>query len=169
MNFLEKINTAKPVMVHQTKRSFVSGKVLPDFIDASYYFDEETRQFYTIVSFGEMAQGPPNHAHGGAIAAILDETMGAAAWMNRLHSMTAKLKINYFSAIPLHRQIYIETFIQNVEGKKVTLVSRVFDDADKLYVQAESLFIKQGKEKFQKMGEMPDELFTYGIEYKAKK
>jgi acyl-coenzyme A thioesterase PaaI-like protein len=166
MTFLEKIKLAKPVMVHQTKRSFVSGKLINDFIDALYYFNEENHQFYTMVTFGEMAQGPPNHVHGGAIAAIIDETMGAAAWMNRLHSMTAKLKINYFSAIPLNKQIYIETFIQNIEGKKVTLVSRIFDDTDKLYVQAESLFIKQGKEKFQQMGDMPDELFTYGVEYK---
>src|SRR5579859_3317215 len=25
-------------------------------------------------------QGPPGHAHGGAIAAVLDEVMGAAVW-----------------------------------------------------------------------------------------
>ena len=30
---------------------------------------------------GPPIEGPPGHAHGGSMAAVLDEAMGAAAWM----------------------------------------------------------------------------------------
>jgi acyl-coenzyme A thioesterase PaaI-like protein len=166
MTFKQKIKSAKPVIVHGSTASFVSGGLINDFIDIKYFFDEDSGCFYASVTFGEIAKGPPMHAHGGATAAVLDEVMGATAWMNRLHSMTAQLKINYLKAIPLNKEVYIETRIEKVAGKKVTIKGRIFDEDETNFVETESLFIKQGKEKFQKMGAMPDELFTYGVAYK---
>jgi len=166
MNFKQKIKSAKPVTVHTSTSSFVSGGLIDDFIDVKYFFDEESGCFYASVTFGETAKGPPNHVHGGAISAVLDEVMGAAAWMNKLHSMTAQLKINYLKAIPLKKEVFIETNIDTVVDKKVTIKGHIIDEDELVYVETESLFIKQGKEKFQKMGDMPDELFTYGVEYK---
>ena len=165
MTFKEKIKSVKPVTVHTSTASFVSGGLIDNFINIKYFFDESNGCFYATVIFGTIAKGPPNHVHGGAIAAVLDEVMGATAWMSRLHSMTAQLKIDYFNAIPLKKEVYIETRIEKVAGKKVTIKGRIFDENETVYVETESLFIKQGKEKFQKMGEMPDELFTYGVEY----
>jgi acyl-coenzyme A thioesterase PaaI-like protein len=166
MTFKEKIKSAKPVTTHKSLSSFVSGGLIDDFIDIKYFFDETSGSFYATVVFGEIAKGPPRHAHGGATAAVLDEVMGATAWMNRLHSMTAQLKINYLKAIPLNKEVYIETRIEKVAGKKVTIKGRIFNENETIFVETESLFIKQGKEKFQKMGQMPDELFTYGVAYK---
>lgn len=165
MTFKQKIKSAKPVTVHTSTSSFVSGGLINDFINIKYFFDESNGCVYAMVTFGEIAKGPPNHAHGGAIAAVLDEVMGATAWMNRLHSMTAQLKINYLKAIPLKKEVYIETRIEKVIGKKVTINGHIFDENETVFVKTESLFIKQGKEKFKKMGDMPDELFTYGVEY----
>ena len=167
MTFSEKIALAKEVIVHRTKTSFVSGRVLADFIDTRYYFDEAKGNFYATVVFGIRAEGPPQHTHGGAIAALFDEILGATAWMNRLHSMTAQLHINYLKSIPLGQQVFIEANIQKVEGKKVTICARIFDKYETEFARAESLFIKQGKEKFQEMGEIPDELFTYGIDFES--
>jgi acyl-coenzyme A thioesterase PaaI-like protein len=165
MNFKQKLKSAKPVTVHTSTRSFVSGGLIDDFINIKYFFDEAKGSFYARVVFGEIAKGPPNHAHGGAIAAVLDEVMGATAWMSRLHSMTAQLKLNYFKAVPLKKEVFIETHIEKVVGKKVIIKGTIFDEKETVYVETESLFIKQGKEKFQKMGDMPDELFTYGVDY----
>ncbi len=165
MTFKQKINLAKPVTVHPSTSSFVSGGLIDNFIDIKYFFDEQNGSFYATVTFGEIAKGPPKHAHGGAISAVLDEVMGATAWMNKLHSMTDQLKINFLKAVPLNKEVFIETHIDEVIEKKVTINGRVFDEDDTLYCETESLFIKQSKEKFQKMGDMPDELFTYGVEY----
>lgn len=167
MTFKEKIKLAQPISTHKSLSSFVSGGLIENFLDTRYFFDESNGFLYATVVFGEIAKGPPGHAHGGAIAAVLDEVMGATAWMNRLYSMTAQLKINYLRAIPLNQEVYIEACIEKVVGKKVTIKGRVFDDDGTIYVETESLFVKQGKAKFQKMGAMPDELFTYGAVYKG--
>ncbi len=37
---------------------------------------------YAKAWFGKNTMGPPGHVHGGAMAATLDEAMGAVCWMN---------------------------------------------------------------------------------------
>lgn len=161
MTISEKIKNYRPVTVHESEKSFVSGGIIEDFIQAKYFFDESNGFLYATVNFGKLAKGPPEHVHGGAIAAVLDEAMGANAWMNNLHSMTAQLKINYLKAVRLNRTFFIETWISGVSGKKVIIKGKMIDEHEIVYAETESLFIKQGKEKFHAMGNMPDELFKY--------
>jgi acyl-coenzyme A thioesterase PaaI-like protein len=161
MSIQEKIKNSKAVTVHESERSFVSGDIIDGFIQTKYYFDESNGYLYAMVNFGNLAKGPPGHVHGGAIAAVLDEAMGANAWMNRLHSMTAQLKINYLKAVKLNQLFFIETWISEVSGKKILIKGKLIDESETIYAETESLFIKQGKEKFHEMGKMPDELFKY--------
>jgi acyl-coenzyme A thioesterase PaaI-like protein len=163
MDIKEKIKTAHKVTVHKTLKSFVSGGLINDFIEIEYFFDKHTKSLYSRLVFGKIAQGPPNHAHGGATAAVLDEVMGAAAWMNKLHSVTAQLKIDYIKAIPLNKEVFIEACIDKVEGKKVTIKGSLFDESGIVYAETESLFVDKGKDTFQQMGAMPEDIFTFDV------
>ncbi len=157
----DKIKEARLVTTHKSLQSFVSGGIIDDFISIEYYFNQALRRFYATLVFGRKAMGPPGHAHGGAIAAVLDEALGAAAWMNGLYSVTARLQIDYIAAVPIGQTVFIEAWVDEEDGKKLTLNGCLMDEQQKLFCKTRSLFIEQGKEKFRAMGDMPDDLFVY--------
>ena len=62
-------------------RSFVMGDNSEDRLMVRYFVRERDNRFFAKIYFGSAAQGPPGFAHGGSIAAALDEAMGFAAWI----------------------------------------------------------------------------------------
>ncbi len=64
-------------------------------------------------------QGPPGHTHGGASAAILDETMGLVVWAAGHKVVAANLEINYHKPLPLNEPLKVETRITQVEERKI--------------------------------------------------
>ena len=160
-SILQKIAAAERITTHKSRHSFVSSNINDDFIKTEYYFDKSIHHFYATVIFGKKAMGPPGHVHGGAIAAVLDEALGAAAWMNGLYSMTARLQIDYMAALPIDTPVFVEAWVEKQEGKKVTLNGCLKNTDGKVFSKTSSLFIKQNREKFEQMGDMPDDLFIF--------
>lgn len=78
-----------------TGRSFVSGEPSGDRLRVRYYRRERDRALVGKIWFGPGAEGPPGHAHGGSMAAVLDEAMGAGAWLAGHAVVAAKLTINF--------------------------------------------------------------------------
>ena len=76
-------------------RSFVGGETDKERLIVQYYIRKEDKRFYSKVYFGEKAQGPPFHAHGGSMAAVLDEAMGLGAWVASKSVVAANLNIEY--------------------------------------------------------------------------
>lgn len=77
------------------------------------------------VWFGPGADGPPSHAHGGAIAYVLDEAMGSAAWMNKFPVVAAKLEFQYVRMSPLYVDYTVEAEIIQASGRRVTTEGRL--------------------------------------------
>ena len=51
--------------------------------------------------FGPGCEGPPGHAHGGSQAAVLDEAMGAVAWINSHSCVAGGFQIKYEQMLKL--------------------------------------------------------------------
>jgi len=151
MTIAEKISHLEPLPRNDQLISFVTSDPA-EGIRSDYYFDRDTGRFYARVIFGPKTQGPPEHAHGGAIAAILDECMGATAWMNKNMVMTAELKVNFKRALPLEIECFIHSWIAHTEGKKIILKAELFDANETKYAVSEALFIRQPAERFKAMG-----------------
>jgi acyl-coenzyme A thioesterase PaaI-like protein len=77
------------------------------------------------VWLGEGAEGPPNHGHGGAQAAILDEAMGGCAWLNNYKVLAGEISIRFIRPVPLGIDAHISAEIERVEGRKVSLRGRL--------------------------------------------
>ena len=158
MNIQKKLARLKPLPMNNHFSSFVStdsgGR-----IEIQYYFDKESGHFYASVIFGEKAQGPPGHVHGGAIASVLDEAMGAAAWMNGFTVMTAKLEVSYFKALKLKTETFVETWVDSVKKNKIQLKGRILSAENTLFAESSGLFILKNKEHFQVMGKIPENYF----------
>ena len=151
----EILRTLSPLPAKKYGSSFVSASE-PDRIKIHYYFNKNNQRFYARVVFGKKAQGPPEHAHGGAVAAVLDEAMGGVSWLNGFTVMTAKLEINYINALSLDTEYYIETSIKDVMQKKLTIQGKIVSKEGVIFAESKGLFIEKSLEHFKSMGKIPD-------------
>ncbi len=131
-----------------TSVSFLSGD--PDNLRLRLrYFQRGSDQALVArVWFGPGAQGPPGHAHGGSMAAVLDETMGMAAWVAGHSVVAAGLNIEFRRMLPLGTVATVETRIAAVEGRKIRVEGRILDREGNSYAEAAGLFIVISLDRF---------------------
>lgn len=79
---------------------FVCGISNPYSLGLTWYADPEGN-IWAEFTFNLAQQGPPDHVHGGASAAVLDEAMGAAVWVAGLQVVAARLEVDYKRPLPL--------------------------------------------------------------------
>ena len=91
--------------------------------------------------FGAKTMGPPGHVHGGAIAATLDEAMGAAAWMNGHRSVAATITISFLAMLPIESETRVEAQIDRIEGRKIHLRANLKSHSGQLVATGTGLFV----------------------------
>ena len=133
--------------------SFITGQHNDRRIDLKYHFNESSGSVYAAVTFGELAQGPPGHTHGGAISAVFDELMGACCWVNGYPAMTAQFTTRYFKPLPLNKAVLFCARVKTVEDSKINLSAQLIDESEFKYATARGLFILQDLKKFEQMGQ----------------
>ncbi len=133
-------------------RSFVGGEDDKNRLIVQYYIRKEDKRFFSKVYFGEKAQGPPFHAHGGSMAAVLDEAMGLGAWAASKSVVAANLNIEYIKMLKLLQVVIIETWVDSVDGRKVWMKSEIRDKNGILHTKGTGLYIIIPKEKVDQSG-----------------
>ena len=96
---------------------------------------------YGKVVWGTAFCGPPNHVHGGMVAAAFDELLGAVNVVNRVGAMTGTLTIRYRKPTPLLEEIRMEGRHTGVDGRKVYAEGKMWH-GDVLLAEAEGIFIQ---------------------------
>lgn len=91
--------------------------------------------------FGVKSMGPPGHVHGGAMAATLDEAMGAVAWMNEFQCVAATIKISFLEMLPLETETTVKATIDRVEGRKIHVSASLTNGAGRRVAEGTGLFI----------------------------
>ncbi len=92
------------------------------------------------VHFGAAYEGPPGCVHGGYVAAVFDELLGATQTLSGTAGMTARLIVNYRRPTPLHRDLVMEGRMVRVDGRKVFVEATCSADGQ-LTAEAEGLFV----------------------------
>lgn len=92
------------------------------------------------VRFGDLYEGPPGHVHGGFVAAVLDEVLGAAQASTGRPGMTARLEVQYRAPTPLHSDLVATGWVERVEGRKIYAIGEV-RFGDRVTAVAEGLFV----------------------------
>ncbi len=122
--------------------SFVSGATAAvDRTRVAYYRQATSDHLFACVWFGPASEGPPDSVHGGAIAAVLDETMGAACWANGHPAVAARITIDFRHLVPVGFSGRVEAWIDHVERRKVSLAARLTDADGRVLAEGEALFI----------------------------
>lgn len=111
------------------------------------------------VLLGADAQGPPGHAHGGSLAAVLDEAMGGAAWMNGHPVVAAELRVRFRQMLPLGTRCIVSASVCETDGRKVSTRGALTDEEGVVYAEGDATFIELSHEAFGEMGRDAFEAF----------
>lgn len=76
-------------------------------------------------TFRRAQHGPPGHAHGGSIAALLDELMGAASWLRRHNSVAAHLAFDYRRPTPLGTEVLASAWACSDGNRSMKVASEI--------------------------------------------
>jgi len=133
--------------IYRNEKFFVIGDQSEDRLKVKYYFRESDHRFFGKVFFGKATQGPPGHAHGGSMAAVLDEAMGFAAWISGQTVVAANISVNHIEMLPVNSVVTVEAWVKTIEGRKVTTKARIYID-DVVFSTAEGLFINIPADRF---------------------
>ncbi len=106
------------------------------------YFRKSDQSLVARIWFGPETEGPPGHAHGGSMAAVLDEVLGLAAWAAGHAIVVANLSVDFRNLLPLLQVVQVETEIVSIEGRKVLVRGKLWDGVERIYAEADCLCIK---------------------------
>ena len=104
----------------------------------------------------EHHQGAPGLAHGGVIAAALDEGMGYLLWLVGSPAVTARLEVDYVRPVPVGTLLELEGWLERVEGRRIStaMIGRI---DGQVAVRSRALYLKVRVEHFvehaKRMGE----------------
>jgi acyl-coenzyme A thioesterase PaaI-like protein len=139
-----------PALVGETLR-FVSGDRTGDRFRMKYFRDQE-QNLVARVWFGPVTEGPPDHAHGGSIAAVLDEVLGLAAWADGHKVVVGNLNVNFRQLLPIQMVVQVNTKIISVQGRKIMVHGEVCSLDGTTYATGECLCITLTEAQFSSSG-----------------
>ena len=129
-----------PFPTLRPERSFVNDLNPNDRLRVAYFRAGGDAALYARAWFGPGAEGPPGFAHGGAVAAVLDEALGAAAWHAGHVVVVARLAIDMREMVPLGTDGTVRAWVERVDGRKVYCRARLID-GDTLLAEGEALCV----------------------------
>lgn len=112
-----------------------------DRVRIAYFRKPNEPELYAKAWFGVKTMGPPGHVHGGAMAAALDEAMGAVCWMNSHRVVAATITVKFLAMLPIETETILEASIARLDGRKVSTRASLTDPKGQKVAEAEGLFI----------------------------
>jgi acyl-coenzyme A thioesterase PaaI-like protein len=139
-----------PALVGETLR-FVSGDRTGNRFRMQYFRDRESH-LVARVWFGPVTEGPPAHAHGGSIAAVLDEVLGLAAWAAGHQVVVGNLNVSFRNLLPIRTVVQVNTRLVSVQGRKVVVHGDVCSLDGTIYATGDCLCIKIDARALERIG-----------------
>lgn len=113
-----------PSLVGESLR-FVSGDPDGSRFRVRYFRDPE-RTLKARIWFGPETEGPPGHAHGGSVAAVMDEVLGLTAWAAGYKIVVGNLNVSFRAMLPLQKVVTVEGKVVSAQGRKIMVHGRIF-------------------------------------------
>ena len=92
-------------------------------------------------NLGAQYNGPPGMVHGGIIALVFDELLGATNVCHGLGGFTGTLSIRYERPTPVEADLTLEAWIDRTEGRKVFTAGTISFNGE-VTARAEGIFIQ---------------------------
>lgn len=125
--------------------SIVSGGANPMGLGAWLWRDGD--HAVMEATLGKAFEGAPQRAHGGIVAALIDETMGLVLAIHEALAFTVQLDITYLAPTPINETIYARAWLERKERRKLFMRAEV-TSGDTTIAEAQSLFIEVDPSRF---------------------
>lgn len=117
----------------------VVGPLSPLAPPVALEFDGE--RMHGTVWLDAQFNGPPGMVHGGIIALIFDEILGATNVCHGLGGFTGTLSVRYERPTPIESDLVLDSWIDRTEGRKVFTAGTITHDGV-VTARAEGIFIR---------------------------
>lgn len=138
----------------KTVGTFLTGPPDTERTRIAYFRVPGAATLYARAWFGPLTAGPPGHVHGGAIAAVLDEAMGGACWMNGHATVAAQITIGFVDMLPLGTETIVESWIESVDGRKLRLQATLKTALGATIAEGQGLFVALKDETLQSLNDL---------------
>lgn len=132
--------TLTPLAHGALNHCFGCGLENPSGLRLRFFTAEDS----TIVCHPRLARrfaGPPGHAHGGIIAALLDEAMSKANRVRGVVAMTRQMSVEYLRPVPLGARLTLTARHLSAHGRQHRCEARITDAAGQVLATGAALFI----------------------------
>ncbi len=122
---------------------FGCGKDNPEGLRLRFYFDDEKRHFYAKFRLTHRFTGPPQHAHGGIVATILDEAMGKVNKLRSSVALTRAMTVEFLKPVPLHKPLTVIAREKRApKGRKHVNLAEIRNDKGVVLARSEATFVR---------------------------
>jgi uncharacterized protein (TIGR00369 family) len=126
-----------------SRHCFVCGVENPLGLQLRFY-DSEPGEVVAEYTLHENYQGYPGVAHGGVVAAMLDEAAGRSLMGDMVtprFMFTARLNVRYRKNVPVGQPLRLVGKAGDSRGRTATATSTIYDRAGNILAEAEALLI----------------------------
>lgn len=97
--------------------------------------------------FGPLHEGTPDVVHGGFVAAVFDQLLGAAAATAGRAMVTGTMTIRYLRPTPINVDLEFSTRLRSTEGRRL-LVAGTCSAGGEVTAEAEAVFISVDPQRY---------------------
>lgn len=105
------------------------------------YFRSSESHLKARAWFGPATQGPPGHAHGGSMAALLDEVAGGGAWVAGYPVVAATLDVKFRAMLPLGTLCVATGRVERASGRRVHVHAAIHGPDGTCFAEARGIFV----------------------------
>ena len=87
-------------------------------------------------------QGPPGFAHGGVLAAALDEAMALLLQAERIFAVTGRIEVDFLAPAPVGTFVSVRARVLETAARKVTLEADA-ERGEEPVARARATFVRQ--------------------------
>ncbi|MCX8063291.1 MAG: PaaI family thioesterase [Anaerolineales bacterium] len=117
------------------------------------FYEERPGEVFANVLLEPKYEGFPGMAHGGVVAAMLDEACGRALMgsdpQNPRFMYTARLEIRYRHHVPLNQPLRLQGKVLKDRGRLATAAASLVTTEGKVLAEAEALLVDVPENDYQ--------------------
>ncbi len=103
--------------------------------------DDDGRRIESTVTLGLAYEGPPHGVHGGYVAGMFDDILGATQRMMEKPGVTGRLTVHYRHITPIEEKLTLRAWVTEDVGRRI-VAKATCHAGDLLTAEAEALFIR---------------------------
>lgn len=132
-----------------SRTCFLCGKQNDFGLKMEWYNNPEKNRIEATVTIPEHFNGYPGVAHGGIVAAILDETAGRAVMLDGNFEelfVTLKLEMSYRNITPTNTPLFVTGWMIKKGSKRMKVAAELRLPDGTVTAQCEALVVRPPKE-----------------------